>query len=223
MADPDTIPKTARSEGLVGCQSCGRVWRMGTERCGRCGNHLKSRDTRSLSRVWAWWLAGVMLYIPANLYPMLETRVLFSTSSDTIIAGAVHMFHMGSAGVAFIILLASVGIPLAKFITIAWLALSVGRRGSRVNPAHRQVLHEVVDFIGRWSMIDVFVVAITSALVQLSFAVTIVPGPAALSFALSVIFTMLSAQAFDTRLIWDSIPVDADKTQTPQAKGPVHE
>ncbi|WP_085786752.1 paraquat-inducible protein A [Ketogulonicigenium robustum] len=219
---------TARDAGLVGCRSCGRVWPLETPACGRCGARLQSRDTHSISRVWAWWAAGLLCYIPANLYPMLETRVLFNTSSDTIVAGAVHMFNMGSVAVALVILLASVGIPMAKFITIAWLAITV-QRGSKIGAVQRQTLYEVVDFIGRWSMIDVFVVAITSALVQLNVAVSILPGPAALTFALSVIFTMLSAQAFDTRMIWDSFrrAEDNDRqataAQPQQPKVPAHE
>ena len=117
----------------------------------------------------------------------------------------------GSYGIAFVILLASVGIPLAKFAAIAFLALSV-RRGSNMDPDRRQGLYEVVEYIGRWSMIDVFVVAILSSLVQLNIIVTITPGPAALTFALSVIFTMLSAQAFDSRMIWDR------QTQDPRTR-----
>ena len=116
--------------------------------------------------------------------------------------GHVELAKHGSYGIAFVILLASVGIPLAKFLAIAFLALSVQRRDA-IAPERRQQLYEVVEYIGRWSMIDVFVVAILASLVQLNIVVTITPGPAALTFALSVIFTMLSAQAFDSRMIWD--------------------
>ncbi|PIL19890.1 hypothetical protein P775_12490 [Puniceibacterium antarcticum] len=194
---------TAREAGLVACRRCARVWPMGTERCARCGSHLQSRDTGSLSRVWALWIAGVICYIPANIYPMLITQTLLSTSNSTIVGGAVELIHHGSIGVALIILAASVLIPMGKFLAIAYLAISV-RRGSDVSAARRHHLYEVVEFIGRWSMIDVFVVAILSSLVQLSVVASIHPGSAALTFALSVIFTMLSAQAFDTRLFWDT-------------------
>ena len=200
---------TAREAGLVACRRCARVWPFGTARCGRCGAHLISRDVHSLQRVWAWWVAGLICYIPANLYPMLITRTLASTSDSTIVGGAVELAQYGSYGVAAIILIASVLIPVGKFIAIAFLALSV-RRGSQISSHHRHVLYEVVEFIGRWSMIDVFVVAILSSLVQLSFAASIRPGPAALTFALSVVFTMLSAQSFDPRLIWD--PPETKKT-----------
>jgi paraquat-inducible protein A len=193
---------TAREAGLVGCTRCGRVWPGDLDHCGRCGSHLQSRDPRSLQKVWAWWLGGIMAYVPANLYPMLSTRTLFTTQESTIVGGAFDLMHHGAYGIAAIILLASVGIPLAKFFAIAFLALSV-RRGSRVSQSRRQGVYEIVEYIGRWSMIDVFVVAILASLVQLNVVASINPGPASLAFALSVIFTMLSAQSFDSRLIWD--------------------
>lgn len=193
---------TARDKGLVACRRCARVWPASVTRCARCGTRLESRDARSLQKVWAWWIAGVMTYIPANIYPMLETRTLFSRSDDTIIAGAIKLAEHGAWGVAIIILVASVGIPLAKFFAIAYLALSV-RQGAHTSNHTRHGLYEVVEYIGRWSMIDVFVVAILSSLVQLNVVASIKPGPASIAFALSVIFTMLSAQSFDSRLIWD--------------------
>jgi paraquat-inducible protein A len=193
---------TAREAGLVACRRCARAWPMGTPACERCGSRLVSRDTTSLSRVWAWWTAGVICYIPANLEPMLVTRTLLSKQDNTIVGGAVEIARSGDYGVAAIVLIASVVIPIGKFIAIAYLAISVARRSAR-SPLSRFRLYEIVEFIGRWSMIDVFVVAILSALVQLSIVASIRPGPAALTFALSVIFTMLSAQSFDTRMMWD--------------------
>ncbi|MBT8425683.1 MAG: paraquat-inducible membrane protein A [Silicimonas sp.] len=188
--------------GLVGCRRCTRVWPVDKDRCDRCGTRLKSRDAKALQKVWAWWTAGVMAYIPANIYPMLETRTLFTRSDDTIIAGAIKLAEHGSFGVALIILVASVGIPLAKFFAVAYLALSVGG-GARMSRGRRQGVFEIVEYIGRWSMIDVFVVAILASLVQLNVVASIKPGPASLTFAMSVIFTMLAAQSFDSRLIWD--------------------
>lgn len=193
---------TAREAGLVACQRCARVWPADTERCERCGAHLQSREKQSLQRVWALWLAGLICYIPANLYPMLVTNTLVSRSESTIVGGAVELFNHGALGIAAIILIASVLIPVGKFLAIAYLANAV-RRGTEVYAVRRHKLYELVEFIGRWSMIDVFVVAILSSLVQLSVVASILPGPAAITFALSVIFTMLSAQAFDSRQIWD--------------------
>ena len=146
---------------------------------------------------------------------MLETRLFLTTQDDTIISGALDLLLHGSPGIAIVILVASVGIPLAKFFAIAFLALSV-RRGSRIRAARRMQLYEIVDYIGRWSMIDVFVVAILASLVQLNVVARIDPGPASLAFALSVIFTMLSAQAFDPRLIWDGIEAEARAETAPE-------
>ncbi|SFD05769.1 paraquat-inducible protein A [Tropicimonas isoalkanivorans] len=205
---------TARDLGLVACTQCTRVWPGGTERCARCGAPLVSRDSSSLSRVWAWWTVGLICYIPANLYPMLKTTLLAKTSGDTIVGGAVALAMHGSFGVALVILIASVAIPVGKFAAVAYLALSVKHRW-KTDHLKRTQLYEVVEFIGRWSMIDVFVVAVLSALVQLSVVVSINPGPAAINFALSVIFTMFSARSFDSRLIWDSLEPPTDDKVPP--------
>lgn len=211
---------TARAAGLVACTRCTRVWPMGTPTCARCGSRLVSRDPKSLSRVWAWWLAGLMAYVPANLYPMLRTRTIGYDQSDTIIQGAIELMRFGAVGVGLVIIVASVFIPMAKFIAIAALARAV-RRGARTSAETRQRIYEIVEYIGRWSMIDVFVVAILTALVQLSVVASIEPGPAALAFALSVIFTMFSAQAFDPRLIWDDPGPEAMPASGPaQAPAP---
>ncbi|WP_299831526.1 paraquat-inducible protein A [uncultured Roseobacter sp.] len=194
---------SARDLGVVACTRCLQVWPQGVQTCARCGHKLVQRDLKSLQRVWALWIIGFMCYIPANIYPMLRTRTLFYVQEDTIVGGAIELLHHGSIGVAAIILIASVVIPLAKFMAIAFLAISV-TRPSTVSQNQRQLLYEVVEYIGRWSMIDIFVVAILSSLVQLKVLVAINPGLASLFFALSVIFTMLSAQAFDSRMIWDA-------------------
>lgn len=204
--------KSARDLGVVACTRCNQVWPAGTDTCGRCGKRLESRDTTSLQRVWAFWVVGLMCYIPANMYPMLQTRTLLTVQEDTIVGGAIELIHHGSAGIAIIILLASVAIPVAKFMAIAFLAISVVRVSS-VSMHQRQMLYEVVEYIGRWSMIDIFVVAIMSSLVQLNTLAAVNPGRASLFFALSVIFTMLSAQAFDSRMIWDVQTRDSGMTK----------
>jgi len=192
---------TATDAGLVGCTRCGRVWPTDTVHCGRCGSRLHAVGEDGLQKVWAWWAAGLIFYIPANLYPMLRTATLTGHQENTILGGAVELARHGNWGVAGIVFGASIVIPIGKFLAIAYLALAVGN--TRRAGGHRHLrLFEVVEFIGRWSMIDVFVVAILSALVQLGFVASIHPGPAAAAFALSVAFTMLSAQSFDPRLIW---------------------
>lgn len=193
---------TARTKGMVACRRCSKVWPIGTKHCGRCNARLESRDTKSLQKVWAWWLVGFACYIPAQLLPMLETRTFMMTLDSTIVAGAIELAQHGDWFVAVVILLASVGIPLSKFLAIAYLAITVARQ-EETAPSKRYGLYAFVEYIGRWSMVDVFVVAILTSLVQLNILVSIKPGPAAMAFALSVIFTMLSAQSFDSRLIWD--------------------
>lgn len=193
---------TAEALNLVGCRRCARVWPAETLRCDRCGSRLSSRSRKSLFWVWFWWCLGLAAYVPANLMPMLETRMLLTKSADTIVVGAWKLAQHGSILIAAVILLASVAVPVAKFAAIAFLATSVHRPGW-TGSKWRHRIYEAIEFIGRWSMIDVFVVAILSSLVQFSLIATVKPGPAALAFALSVIFTMLSAQNFDSRLIWD--------------------
>ncbi|MBU2961531.1 paraquat-inducible protein A [Citreicella sp. C3M06] len=194
---------TAKAAGLVGCVQCGRVHRPGVMVCDRCGAAIASRDTTSVQRVWAWLFAGLVVYVPANIYPMLRTTVLGKTSESTIFGGVVDLMHHGSYGIAAIVFFASIIIPCSKFAAIAFLALSVQRK-VRMSAGARHKLYEVVEFVGRWSMIDVFVVAILASLVQLDFAASINPGIAAVSFAVSVAFTMISAESFDSRLIWDA-------------------
>lgn len=193
---------TAKSRGLLACTICARVWTADQETCERCGSALIDRDAKGLQNVWAWWTVGLICYIPANIYPMLRTKTLWTYEENTIVGGAAELAAHGAMGVAVIIVIASVLIPVGKFLAIAYLAVNL-RDGKRLSQHRRHQLYEVVDFIGRWSMIDIFVVAILSSLIQLQAVATINPGPAAMTFSLSVIFTMLSAQAFDSRLIWD--------------------
>lgn len=208
--DPGAPILTAHRAGLVGCRSCGRVWPVDQEICARCHARLVQPDRRSLQAVWAWLAAGMIFYVPANLYPMMRTQTfagLQGNSEATILQGVLELIHYGNYDIAIIVFVASIIVPIGKFVTIAGLAHVAGRPAT-VEDAHlRLKIYEVVEFIGRWSMIDVFVVAILAALVQLGFVASIHPGPAAVSFALSVAFTMLSAQSFDPRLIWRGLPL----------------
>lgn len=204
---------TARDAGLVGCRHCTRVWPKDTEICERCGGALESRDATSLQRVWAWGLVGLLFYIPANLYPMLLTNTVGRSSEDTIVGGVIELANHGAYGVAFIVFFASVIIPVGKFLAIGYLALAV-RKPHGHKPKHLLHLFEAVEWIGRWSMIDVFVVAILVALVQFNLLATINPGIAAVCFALSVVFTMLSALSFDSRRIWDEIESLSEESPT---------
>ncbi|TKW66795.1 MAG: paraquat-inducible membrane protein A [Paracoccus denitrificans] len=201
---------TAHRAGLLGCRGCGRVWSADAFQCARCGARLVPPDRRGLQAVWAWLLAGMIFYVPANVMPIMTTNSLGGLGGggdSTIIGGVLQLLHHGDWWIALVILVASVMVPIGKFIAIIWLALVAGKPAT-VEEAHSRLhIYEIVEFIGRWSMIDVFVVAILSALVQLGFVVSIKPGPAAASFALSVAFTMLSALSFDPRLIWRGLPL----------------
>lgn len=205
---------TAHRAGLVGCRSCGRVWPAGTDECRRCHATLHEPDRRRLQNVWAWLAAGMICYIPANVLPMMSTQTfagLSGSTESTIVGGVIELIHYGNYDIAIIVFVASIVVPIAKFIAIIWLGIVAGKPAT-VEDAHTRLrIYEVVEFIGRWSMIDVFVVAILSALVQLGFVASIHPGPAAVSFALSVAFTMLSAQSFDPRLIWRGLPLHTKK------------
>lgn len=207
-APPDAAPsstRTALASGYVGCAICGHAAKLGDGGpCRRCGAAMPTAGRRSLSAVWAWLAAGIILYIPANLYPMLISTRFGFDSPSTIVGGVIELAEYGSYFVAGVVFFASVVIPMAKFIAIGRLAYAVS--AGRIDDPHRALkLYDVVEFIGRWSMIDVFVVAILSALVQIGFLAKLSPGPAVAYFALSVAFTMLSARAFDPRLIWDRI------------------
>jgi paraquat-inducible protein A len=194
---------TARDAGLAGCRTCGKVAPADTPVCPRCGSALAVRTPNSLQRVLAWLTVGLMCYLPANLLPMLKTRTFGRETDNTIVGGAIELLHHGAWDIALVIFAASVLIPISKFVVISYLVWSI-RYHVRLSVEARIRLYEIVEFIGRWSMIDVFVVAILTALVQLGFLASINPGTAAVFFALSVAFTMLSAQALDPRLIWDT-------------------
>nr|WP_146163845.1 paraquat-inducible protein A [Vibrio splendidus] len=189
------------------CHVCGQVHLYDEQlsQCSRCHVHLhRFNPTKNLQIAWALLLTSIIFYIPANLYPMMYTSAFGTSEGSTIIEGVIILWNMGSYPVALIILLASVFIPMAKMIALAYLYWNAKRvQGLPVDEATRFLkIYRVTEFIGRWSMIDIFVVAILVALVQLDGLMAIYPGPAALSFAAVVIFTMLSAMIFDSRIIW---------------------
>jgi len=201
----NTLGITARQAGLARCDFCGALHRISTANdCRRCGAHVRGRTRNSLQRTWAFLIVGLMAYIPANLYPIMLTRSYDGNTSDTIFSGIVSLAQAGSVFVAVVIFIASVLIPVGKFIIIAGLALSLHFQWA-MSEHTRHVLHTITEFIGRWSMIDVFVVAVLAALIQLGAILTIEPGAGINAFALSVVFTMFSATSLDPRLIWDGV------------------
>ncbi len=152
------------------------------------------------------------MYIPANVYPIMTTTSLGQSSPSTIVGGVVELIQMGSWPVAVIIFIASVIVPVGKLVALAWLCLVV-RRSSELNAATRTRLYRLTEFIGRWSMIDVFVVAILVALIRAGSLMSIEPGPAALAFGAVVVITMVAAMTFDPRLLWDSPLPHSERTR----------
>lgn len=198
---------SAAQAGLVSCHTCGLLSRpAGTSKpdsCPRCGTELVSRRRHSLQYTWALIISAAICYVPANALPVMTTRTLASSGSDTIMGGIVYLYTSGSWPLALIVLIASVMIPLGKVIALAYLLISV-QRGSIDSSRERTRLYRMVELIGRWSMLDVFVVTFVVALVQLAPLMTAQPGPGVPFFAAVVILTMAAAMSFDSRLIWDT-------------------
>ncbi len=200
-------PLTAMSIGLVCCESCGLVSRPANVdnpgHCPRCGRHLALRKHHAIQRTWALIIAALVCYIPANLLPVMASATLVSSENDTILSGVVLLYKTGSWHLALIVLIASVVIPLAKIMALAFLLITIQRRSIK-EQRERQQLYRLVDFIGRWSMLDVFVVTFTVALIQIQPLMSVQPGTGVHFFAAVVVLTMIAAESFDPRLIWDS-------------------
>jgi paraquat-inducible protein A len=198
---------TAAQAGLVSCETCALLSRPAEAaeagHCRRCGGKLESRRHHSIQRTWALVVAAAICYIPANILPVLNTTTLGSTDSDTIMGGVALLYTTGSWPLALVVLVASVMVPLGKLIALSYLLISV-QRGSVQGHRDRTRLYRLVEIIGRWSMLDVFVDTFTVALIQLQPLMSVEPGPGVLFFAAVVVLTMIAAQSFDPRLIWDS-------------------
>lgn len=194
-------PDSAAAAGLALCHSCGRVDPIELERCPRCQARLHLRNPESLQRTFALTFAAMILYLPANLLPMLRVESIKGTQENTIVGGVIQFWQDKDYPVAIIIFTASVLIPVLKIISIFLLCFAARTGWS---PRAMTRLYRVTEFVGRWSMVDVFVVAILVAVVQLGSAMSIHAGAAAVSFATVVILTMLAALTFDPRLIWDA-------------------
>lgn len=227
-------PLTADQAGLMVCHACGLLNRPGVGQglpdcpeshadtpsraahdqghtspghelaCVRCGAHLHRRKPESIVRTWAFTIAALILYIPANALPVMETGSMFGSQRDTIMSGVIYLWVSGSWPLAALIFFASVMVPLAKILAILFLVVSVQCRWTWA-PLQRTQLYRVVEFVGRWSMIDIFVVAILAALVQFGGLASIRAGAGAIAFGAVVVLSMFAAEAFDPRLIWDPV------------------
>lgn len=165
---------------------------------------MHQRQNDSIQRTLALLVTATLLYIPANLYPIMYTDQLGTTEASTILGGVVLLINLGSVPVALVIFIFSVIVPSGKLMAMFYLVWTVERH-SPLDPRQRSVMYRVVEFIGKWSMVDVFVVSILVALVHLGGLLVIRPGIAAVSFAGVVIVTMIAAENFDPRLIWDNM------------------
>jgi paraquat-inducible protein A len=201
---------TTRVLGLARCHDCGLACRIphvppGSEaHCVRCDSVLHVRKQHSLSRTFALLIASFLMYIPANVLPVSTVVYMGAGAPDTILSGVIYLFQHGDAPVALLLFFASVVVPLMKLSVLTWLALSVRFR-SHWKPRDRTVIYRLVEGIGRWSMLDIFVIALLVAMVQLQALATMHAGPGAVAFCAVVVLTMFAAESFDPRLMWDAL------------------
>jgi paraquat-inducible protein A len=195
--------RTARQASLASCHACRQVSPFG-ESCPRCGAALHSRKPDSLHRTWALLLTAAVLYIPANVLPMMRIVSFGRDRADTIMGGILYFLQTGSWPLALVIFFASILVPLVKMLSLGFLLVSVHQR-SQWRPATRTRIYRLTITIGRWSMLDIFVVTLMVAVVSMGALSTVEPGPAAMAFALVVVTTMLASHSFDPRLLWDEM------------------
>ena len=195
-----------RTVGLLVCTHCRatvRAIQSSHALCPRCGARVHERRPHSLAATAALVLSAAVLYIPANLLPVMHTHTFFSEDDDTIMSGVLSLIQEGSWPLALLVFVASIVVPLLKLVAMGWLLTSVARR----SPGHalqKSRLFRLVEFIGRWSMLDVYAIALLVSLVQIRSLATIQVGLGALCFCSVVVLTMLAAQSFDERLLWDN-------------------
>jgi paraquat-inducible protein A len=196
---------TAQQAALQLCHACGRLSPLeGTRHCPRCLAALHPRKPDSLARTWALVITAAILYIPANVLPIMSVTSMGKEQSDTIMSGIIYFVKNGSWPLATLIFFASIVVPFLKLTILSFLMVSVQRR-SHWNPVLRARMYRLTEIIGRWSMLDIFVVTIMVAMVAMGAFATVEPGPGAVAFALVVVATILASRSFDPRLIWDAM------------------
>ena len=199
----------ALDAGILVCHECQQLNRppAGPPRCRRCGARLHGRRPNSIARTWALLLSAALLYIPANLLPIMSVHMLGRGSPATIMGGVIELIQAGMLPIALVVFVASILVPSFKLLGIALLLYSV-QRHQVMSPRQRILMYRFIEWIGRWSMLDIFVIAILVALVSFGNLASIEAGAGALAFAAVVILTMLAAITFDPRLIWDNTDAD---------------
>ncbi len=195
---------TAISRGLAACHDCGLLVRLAGHHgsCPRCKSAVHFRKNNSLARTWALLITAYVLILPANIFPVMVTTSLGTAQEDTIMSGVIYLWSHGSWPLALLVFIASVFVPFAKLGVITYLLVSV-QRGSKWSPVKRTRMYRIAEAAGRWSMVDIYVVTILTALVSLGGLATIEAGLGAAFFGVVVVTTMLAAESFDPRLIWD--------------------
>lgn len=195
-------------ESVVDCDSCktmvGRSIVQSDGHCPRCGNEVHDRIPNSLEKTTAFTLAAAILYIPANVLPIMTYSTLGEVETDTIFSGVVSLIAAELYGIAAIVFIASIGVPILKLVILSYLIVAVRFR-MKMGARHRAVLFRLTEFIGRWSMVDVFVVTIFVAIVQFGFVYTVESEGAIIAFGAVVVLTMIAAETFDPRLLWDAV------------------
>jgi paraquat-inducible protein A len=199
---------SAKQQGLVNCDCCGLLQQFQSIQphqqlhCRRCGSTLHYRHPQSIAKSWALSLAALVMLIPANLYPIMTVSDFRGQSQDTIMSGIIYLVQSGQYPIAAVVFIASIAVPFLKLAGMALLLIAT-QRHRRLSARQCTLLFRMVEFIGRWSMLDLFVIAILMALVNLDPLAKIGAGPAATAFLSAVILTMLAAMNFDPRLLWD--------------------
>jgi len=201
-AEKKFVAVTARQLNLASCHVCSQLSLDKMHTCPRCMAPLHIRKVNSVQRSWALLITAAMLYIPAMFYPVTTVYVLGQVEASTLMGSVVHFFETGSWPIAIVIFTASVAVPIMKIIGLSYLLICIKRKKHK-NQLQLTRLYRMVEFVGRWSMIDVFVVAILVALVHIGIFISIIPGLGIMAFTGVVVVTMFAAMQFDPRLIWD--------------------
>lgn len=199
-------PPRAIDLGLIGCHICGQVCRQPAHQlavsCPRCGSGLHQRKKHAYARTWALLIAAAILYVPANVLPIMNTASLYGSYDSTIIGGVIEFWQNKEYDIAIVIFVASIVVPTLKFLALG-LLLITAKRGTQRGRRQRAKLYRGVELIGYWSMLDVFVVALMSALVHFGLLGSAAPRPGVIYFGLVVVLTMFATMSFDPRQIWD--------------------
>jgi paraquat-inducible protein A len=199
---------TAKSVGMVLCHDCHKLLKYPEAQiqeslvCPRCGAAVHQRHPDSLARTWSLVITAAILLIPANLFPIMTFTITGSGEPSTIIDGVLLMVHHDMIPIAIVVFIASIAVPFLKLAGLVALLLSVQFKWG-TSRRQRTTMYTLIETIGRWSMLDVFVIAILGALVELGFLANVKAGPAGTYFCAAVVVTMFAAMSFDTRLVWD--------------------